>query len=105
MRVQEGDIVWKKPGAGFTGVGCYVEIRDDDCLHENASYIHDIENHIPCMLNCGDNNCIEWATAWVIDGADNLEEARKLADTGKYARAVYHLSECEIFEDKKINCE
>lgn len=96
MKVKAGDIVWKKPGAGFTGLGCFVEIQDDDCSDLDG---HDEDDHMPCMLDCEDEECLEWATAWVID-AETLDDAKKLASDGQYIGSVYHLSECEVFKDK-----
>lgn len=84
---KEGEVVWKRPGAGFSGTGAYVEIQpapDDD---------------VPCMI-CNDPECREWNDTFGLN-ANTIEEARALAGRQEYdGSAYYHVSECEMHDDQ-----
>lgn len=78
-----GDIVFKKPGAGFIGERIKIRIPTKTTLEENFSTEKDQSwNEAPCML-C-DEKCIEFA---------NLEV---LNDQNEPIGWVYHVSECEM---------
>lgn len=70
-RRQAGDIVRKKANAGFIGEELII------CLHPEA-------NNAPCMLNCGDDNCLEWADCEIIIDGKSINDF------------CYHVSECEM---------
>lgn len=50
-----GDIVYKKPGAGFCGEGLVIRVDGEEDW---------------CMLDCGDPDCKEWSDCIVVkDGS------------------------------------
>ena len=63
QRRSKGDIVWKQPGAGFVMRAGWIVLRGDPG---------------PCLLDCGDPDCLEW------DGQ---------SANGGWA---YHVSECQM---------
>lgn len=66
--------MWVKPGASFgASDGEYAVIPD---VPGNQP-----EETMPCMLNCGDDQCVEWTDVW--------------AESGE---AFYHVSECEMLD-------
>lgn len=75
-RRSAGDIVWKKPNAGFVGEASLVQIQPEEYLHAAG-----------CIWDCGDPLCREWHTLWACDRDGNL--------TGGEA---CHVSECELFD-------
>ncbi len=83
-RRQAGDIIYKQPWAGFVGQGNLGVIQD-----ENP------DDHIPCMLGCGDENCVEWANVHLLPG-NNLEEAKEALERKEFLGAAYHVSECQM---------
>ena len=40
-----------------------------------------------------------WATVWGLEG-DTLEEARQALAESRFRGAAYHLSDCELLEDR-----
>jgi len=78
-RRKPGDIVRRKPGSGFLGSADPERIRiPSDVSIEDET--------IPCMLDCGDRECQEWANLEVVEG--EFKDSR-----------LYHISECEMFDD------
>lgn len=76
-RRQVGDIVRKKPGAGFCGESCIIrliELETDPVRLQYPSM---------CVLKCGDKDCIEW---------DNAE----ILENNEVVGYLCHISECEM---------
>lgn len=67
-----GEIYFKRAGAGFV-------------LESGRVRVHDRGG--PCMMGCGDDDCVEWDTCEEVDA-----EGRA---TGGLA---YHVSECQLDE-------
>ena len=94
--VRNAPIKWKIQGAGMAMAGGFVALVDRD------------SDPFPCMVYKGpeegrkahERACREtWATAWVLEG-DTLEEARKALAESRFLGAVYHLSDCELLDDR-----
>ena len=94
--IREAPIKWKVPGAGFVGVGCFVALIDRD------------PDPFPCVVYDGpeegrdahERTCSEtWETAWALEG-DTFEEARQSLVESRFLGAAYHLSDCELLEDR-----
>ena len=94
--IQNAPIRWKVPGAGFIGVGGFVVLVDRD------------PDSFPCVVFDGkeeereahESTCREtWATAWGLEG-DTLEEAKQALAERRFLGAAYHLSDCELLEDR-----
>ena len=94
--IQHAPIRWKVPGAGFVGAGGYVALIDRD------------PDPFPCTVYDGteeereahERTCREtWATVWALEG-DTLEEARKSLAERRFLGAAYHLSDCELLDDR-----
>ena len=85
-RRSPGNLVWKVPGGGFIGEGCYVVIQQG------------LGHNIPCLI-CYAEECVEWNTATIVH-ADTLEQAREKVATGDFSGDVHHISECEMRDDR-----
>ena len=94
--IQNALIRWKAPGAGFIGAGAFVALVDRDPYP------------FPCVVFGGpeeereahERTCREtWATARALEG-DTLEEARQALAERRFLGAAYHLSDCELLEDR-----
>lgn len=72
-RRQPGESVIKMPHAGFIGEALIIRLSPPD---EKLG----LE---PCMLNCSDKYCKEWANADVLEN-------------GEIVGQVYHVSECQM---------
>ena len=73
-RRKSGDIVWKKENAGFVGEASLCQIQPETD-----------EDWSPCMMDCGDKDCREWATLWECNAS------------GKALGGVAcHVSECQM---------
>lgn len=72
-----GDIVIKRENAGFVGERLKIRIVDID---PDPRYTPDD----PCLLDCGDSGCREWANCEVLDEHDSA------------VGYVYHVSECQM---------
>ena len=82
-------VLWKKPGAGYLGIPCWVVIVQRE------------EPGTPCMLHDIDNEsgCQETvSTAWTLPG-ETKAEALAALQRRDFTGAAYHLSECELFEE------
>ena len=94
--IQNAPIRWKVPWAGFLGAGGFVVLVDRD------------PDPFPCVACDGteeerkihEKTCREtWATVWVLEG-DTLEEARLALAERRFLGAAYHLSDCQLLEDR-----
>jgi hypothetical protein len=78
QRHKPNEIVRRRPGSCFLGAAEPALVRltgpEDGELHESDQ---------PCMLGCGDDECVEWANVQVVGGEHS----------GKW---LCHLSECEM---------
>ena len=89
-RREAGEIIYKLPYAGFVGQTAYGVIQEEDP-----------DDHIPCMLSCGDAECVEWIDVWLLPG-DSRAEAIEALKREEYLGAAYHVSECMMADDKDI---
>ena len=94
--IRTAPIRWKVPGAGFVGAGGFVALVDRD------------PDPFPCVVYDGteeereahERTCREtWATAWALEG-DTLEEARQALAERRFIGAAYHLSDCQLLDDR-----
>ena len=94
--VQNAPIRWKIQGAGFVMEGGFVVLVDQD------------PDPFPCTAyNCPEDGrdahedaCREtWATALGLEG-DTLEEAKQALAESRFRGAAYHLSDCQLLEDR-----
>ena len=94
--IQNAPIKWKVPGAGFVGAGGFVALIDRD------------PEPFPCVVFDGteeereahERTCREtWATAWALEG-ETLGEARQALTERRFLGAAYHLSDCELLDDR-----
>ncbi len=93
--IQNAPIRWKVPGAGYMGAGGFVALIDKE------------EDPPSCPLDGPEGDwdvhsrtCREtWVTAWVLEG-DTLEEAKQALAERRFLGAAYHLSDCELLEDR-----
>ncbi len=89
-RIEEEDIrnapiKWKVPGAGFVGEGGFVALIDRDPEEEREAH---------------ERTCREtWATVWGLEG-DTLEEAKQALAESRFRGAAYHLSDCQLLDDR-----
>lgn len=74
IRTNIGDILFKKPLAGFIIESAKIQIPD---ITENKNYDF-------CTLDCGDPECREWATVWILDAKGNV------------IGTAFHVAECEM---------
>jgi len=93
-RRKPGDIVRRRPGSGFCGADEPSLIRVPTGKAYEYSCIRDGDgewcvNHggeaAPCMLDCGDEDCREWANLLIVEGPHK----------GSY---LCHISECEMVD-------
>lgn len=79
MRRKVGDWVWLAPNSGFVGESnrLKAEIQPEEA-----------EDGEPCML-CEDPDCHAWATLWTEPDPQD----------GDKRHALYHVSECEMFDE------
>ena len=50
---------------------------------------------MPCMLDCEDSQCREWADVFTLEG-NTQDEARKNLEQCRFSGAAYHVSECRM---------
>ena len=81
---QPGQVVWKRPGAGFCGDGGYGQIPQTAEYEPGA-----------CALNCGNDDCGEWSDLWMLHGRTRPEAMIGLV-AGYYAGLAFHVSDCEL---------
>jgi hypothetical protein len=74
---QVGVILKKKENGVYLIIPLVVKIVDIDPDPRYKSYSR-------CMLNCGDERCMEWANCEIMENG---------LPTGKYC---YHISDCEM---------
>ena len=86
-RRNPGDIIVKLPYAGFVGQTAYAVIQEEDT-----------DDHIPCMLDCGDPECVEWIDVFLLPG-DSMAEATEALKREEYLGSAYHVSECQMADD------
>ena len=53
---------------------------------------------VPCLLDCGDDNCMEWTDVRLLAGNNRHEALRNLV-AGKFTGMAYHVSECQMYDD------
>ena len=82
-------IKWKVRGAGFLMQGVFVALADRD------SDPFDCVEHIDTDVECYET----WNTVWILEG-DTLEEARKSLEEHRFCGSCYHVSDCELLDDK-----
>ena len=94
--IQDAPIRWKVAGAGFLLVGRFVALIDRD------------PDPFPCTAYDGpkaereahERTCREtWATAWTLEG-ETLEEARQALAERRFTGTAYHLSDCQLLDDR-----
>ena len=75
-RRQPGEVVVRRPGSGFLGAAEPRLVR----VPERPAYDNDAA---PCILDCGDKRCREWANLRIVGGPDD-------------GAHLCHISECEM---------
>ena len=96
--VQNAPIKWKVQGAGFVMKGEFVALieRDPDPF-ACTSYDGPAEGMEAHLSTCRET----WATVWGLEG-DTLEEARQALAESRFRGAAYHLSDCQLLEDRPV---
>ena len=82
-----GQMVWKPAGRGFLMPGAYGILQPDGMGAGDWP---------PCLLDCGDERCVEWSTIWMLPGGDDHAVAQAAHFAGQYLGAAYHVSACEL---------
>ena len=115
-RRQHSELVWLGPHAGFsTGLSYAVPMPEhmyyynpafSDRSHEMPSREErvlvatmEVEDWTPCMLDCHDPHCREWTNVWLLPGQTRAEAMANLVSRC-YSGAAYHVSECEMLDDR-----
>ena len=81
-RHKPGNIVRKRPGAGFLGMaGLRWQIQGDP----EAAPESEINGMAWCPMQCGDDDCFEWHDLWEID-----------ADGKPTGAVACHVCDCEL---------
>ena len=84
-RRSPGDWVWLKPWSGFVMESNRLKAQiQPELIHEYNGKT--ITNWFPCMLDCGDPNCVEWSNLWTEE--ENGE---------RYS--LCHVSECQMLDE------
>ena len=86
------EVVHVRRGAAFGSGGRYGVILPEPMYRYEGRLVTD---RTPCMLDCGDRNCLEWTDVRALPGETRREAVSALA-AGRYAGAMYHVSECEM---------
>lgn len=53
----------------------------------------------PCLLECGDPDCREWTNVWLLPGQDRTQAVQNIIQR-RYSGASYHVSECQMLDDR-----
>ena len=80
-RRKGGDWVWLQIGSGFSGESARLKAE-----------IQPENNPAPCILECDDLDCQEWATLWTEPDPKN----------DGYRWPLCHVSECEMFDEPQL---
>ena len=86
-----GDIIYKQPFPGSRAQGAFGVVQPEDT-----------DDQMPCMLDCGDTDCVEWINVWLFQG-DTREDAEQAIEDDRYTGAAYHVSECRMADDKPVS--
>lgn len=81
-RRQAGDWVWLKANSGFVG--------ESNRLKAEIQPEKDSE-WAPCLFDCGDEDCREWANLWT--------EPDPKANGKRHS--LCHVAECEMFDQRQ----
>ena len=94
--VQNAPIKWKIQAAGFVMKGEFVVLVDRDPYPFPCTAYNGPEEE----REAHEETCREtWATVWGLEG-DTLEEARQALAESRFRGAAYHLSDCQLLEDR-----
>ena len=108
-RRQHSELVWVTPNAGFGAGGAFGTLQPEipfpidshgAGLHHNTANrqpARSVTEHVPCLLDCPDPLCREWATVWLLPGNTRPEAVAHLI-ARRYSGAAYHVSECEMLD-------
>lgn len=88
-RRSAGDWVWLRSGAGFTDESNRLKVEILANTEENNRLMKYFG--APCMLFCGDNECIEFTEV--------LTEPDPEYDNKRHI--LYHVSECQMFDEQQ----
>ena len=114
-RRQHSEIVWLAAHAGFSSGSSYAVLMPEPMYRYNPAAegrYHEmpsceerelvatmaVVDQVPCMLDCGDDDCLEWTDVWLLPGATRAEAIANLI-ARCYSAAAYHVSECEMLDE------
>lgn len=92
-RRQQSELVWITPNSGFGAGGRYAVIMPEGQYLSAPDRA--VTDQTPCILDCDDEDCMEWADLFTLHGDTRAEAMRNLI-AGRYSGAAYHVSECEM---------
>ena len=94
--IQNAPIKWKVQGAGFLMEGGFVALvdRGPDSF-ACTGYNGPAEGMEALLRTCRET----WATVWGLEG-DTLEEAKQALTESRFRGAAYHLSDCQLLDDR-----
>ena len=113
-RRQDSEIVWLAPHAGFGPGNTYAVIVPEPGYFFNPEWLENEEppeqwdrsnptmtvtDWTPCMLDCDDRDCREWADLWHLPGATRSEAIANLI-ARNFSGHSYHVSECEMSDER-----
>ena len=75
-----GDIVRKKPNAGFIGESLIIKLVDLDTERPRTNMLYKSY----CVLDCGDKKCEEWDNCQIVVDGTPIDDY------------CYHVSECQM---------
>ena len=117
-RRQHSELVWLlEAHAGFGPGGTYAVPMPEPGYPFNVEYAAEhgwpanreqrrevanveIVEHVPCMIDCPDEDCREWTNVWTLPG-DTRQEAIANLVARRFTGAAYHVSECEMLDDRR----
>ena len=112
-RRQHSELVYLiPPQAGFGPGGTYAVIQPERGFLYNPEYAAtnqwpvereqrlalatvEIVDQMPCPLECGDPDCMEWTDVWTL-GGDTRRQAMRNLIARRFSGANYHVSEWEM---------
>ena len=112
-RRHDAEIVWLRSWVGFGPGNTYALIAEEPMnlfnpkwrdinnaadLEQRTEPTVLITNQVPCLLNCGDDQCSEWNNVWTLPGTTRKEAISNLI-ARKYNGYAHHVSECEMSDD------
>ena len=107
-RRQHSELVWLGRHAGFSSGHCYGWLLPEpEYILKDPSFYYRPDGILPvsladaqsCPLLCPDPKCREWTNVQLVAG-ETRKEAMDHILAGTFAGWAYHVSECEMHDDR-----